>query len=103
MIQWIYDTAVGYNEQNGGEKFAKSLEGVVEMQRRVQPFFTNVDQHWVQDKIIARQKQFDKVGLIGIDIEAAVDTSLTESNFVLRPYMLTAVGRLMRIITRDDG
>ena len=60
----------------------------------VTPVYADVQDPRVVDKVLAREKQFDTVGLIGVDIETCDDESLDESIYTMRPYIVSIYGRL---------
>jgi hypothetical protein len=61
---------------------------------QITPFFTDHQHPDVLAKIEARKRQFDRVGLIGIDIETCTDNSIEESIYTMRPYIVSIYGRL---------
>ena len=67
------------------------------------PFFTDPESEMVRDKVSQRTKQFDKIGLVGVDIETCDDTSLEESIYSMRPYMVSIFGRLQQVYQADEG
>lgn len=99
IVKYMIDNGKIKDQSKAGVHFLMKTEA----NRRMLAFHTSADQPWVAEKIVARKRQFDEIGLAGFDIEACQDTSLEESSFVFRPYMASIYGKLQQIYTNSNG